>query len=164
MAAFVFNTPLMEETEMTSDQEYEDDVSIPDYLTEEKKEWFTHFVIWQRKTYRSLGSKLDPDKVHLIEPTSEKEARYLNFFMFHDKYMGKRCDFETAEQWKKEYSHMVCPGTDHDFHRLASMFTQLGPGYFKDNSDVKGKTQEELELLKERPWRPYPTYNDDDCN
>ena len=85
MAAFVFNTPLIEETQMTSDQEHEDDVSMPDCLAEDKKEWFTHFVIWQRKTYRSLGSKLDPDKVHQIEPTSEKEAGYLNFLMFHDK-------------------------------------------------------------------------------
>ena len=138
-------------------EEEDDDVSVPDYMLDDQKLRFTAFVKWYRTNYHALGSKLDPDNVEQLQPSNGMEAAFLNFLMFYDKYYSKRAPFEWAERNKREHPFMAGPGTDYDFHALAGIYVQYDADYFVDNTDVKGKTKEELAILQERPWKPYPT-------
>ena len=141
----------------------DDDISIPEWgVTDETKPWFVAFVKWIREKYYCLGSRLDPDNLQNLVPANETEAIYLNFLKFYDKYYSTRSPFKWAQKIKFEEPTCVAGGTDIDFHYLATIFVRHGPDYFVDNSDVKGKTQEELEQLRERPWRPYPSGGDSD--
>ena len=144
-----------EASEKSEDEYDDDDISIPGTIAGEEIEWFADFVRWQRKNYRALKSKLDPGEIHKMKPRSDSEAGYLNFLMYYDKYYSKRLTYEDAEKAKVNYPHLKGAGTDDYFHHLAWIFTKHKPVYFVNNSDVKGRTPEELERLKERPSRPY---------
>ena len=143
----------------------DDDISIPDKIEDENRDSFAAFVSWIRKNYYAFGSNLDPGNVQNMKPTSAQEATFLNFLMFYDKYYSTRTPFKCAQQYKHQHpENLAAPGTDIDFHWLARIYVQYGSDYFMDNTDVKGKTQEELQSLRERPWRPYPSGGDSDID
>ena len=126
-----------------------DTVLIPE-ITEEQKPWFISFVKWFRT---NNGAKLDPDNLCKVQPVNETEAIFLNFLKFFDKYIVKR---HTAEEVKisKERFNERNLDTDFEFHTLAKTFVHYGPTYFVNNSDVKGKTQAELQRMqKAKKWK-----------
>ena len=129
----------------------DNDVTIPDHLTDKQKKWFEAFVRWYRKNY---SPKLDPKNIPNITAKTPTEAIFLNFLHFSDKYISERCTFHECEALKRHHPNSVTftPGTDQEFHALANIFMCYGPRYFVDNTDVKGKTKQELEHLKTRPW------------
>ena len=127
------------------------EIDVPDDLSSQQQEWFAAFVSWYRSNY---GSKLDPDNVHKIKPTSAKEGIFLNFLHFHDKYISKRCTFLETEIFRRMHpkTNFPTPGTDEEFHYLAKVFIHYGPEYFVNNSDFKGKSKRELKDLQKKSW------------
>ena len=141
----------------------EDDVSLPDDYAEDKQAWFVAFVRWHRMAYHSQKSKLDPKRINLIEPGNEAEDIFLNFLKYYDKYVFTRDNYARAERKKMEEEHPIHAGTDYDHHSLAMSFIWYGgPDYFRGNSDVKGKSKEELIALQNIPV--YPDFSDIDSD
>ena len=132
----------------------DDDVSVPDEISDFQKEWFVAFVKWYRVKYQVLTSKLDFDKIDQLKPEDQTESIFLNFLMFYDKHYLQRATFEVAERDKADHPFMCGTGTDHNFHALGNIFIQYGPNYFLNNTDLKGKTKEEPGGSKERLLRP----------
>ena len=126
----------------------DEDVHIPDTMTDDEKVWFYTFVNWYKKHY---SPQLDPDNIPNIIPRTSTEAILLNYLQFHDKYIDKRCTFEERNIIKCHQSDSVI-GSDKEIHTYAYLFTRYGPNYFIDNTDVRGKTEQELEYLKTKPW------------
>ena len=128
-----------------------EDVVIPDTVTEEQKPWFVSFVKWYKKNY---GTKLDPDNLCKVKPVNETEAIFLNFLKFFDKNITQRVSAEELKIFHEKHPMTIIPiGTDSEFRCLAKTFLHFGPAYFVNNSDVKGKTQSELERMqKAKKW------------
>ena len=127
-----------------------DEVLIPEGVTEEQKPWFVSFVKWYKT---NNGAKLDPDNLCKVKPVNEAEATFLNFLKFFDKYIAKRASAEEIEIFKQRF-HDLPTGTEFEFHTLAKTFVHYGPTYFVNNSDVKGKTQAELQRMqKAKEWK-----------
>ena len=138
----------------------DDDISTPHKLTDKGKVWCEAFVSWCKK---HLSSQLDPDVIPNITPRTATEAIFLNYLQFHDKYLGGRATFEEREIFKRLYPNKPCAfGTDKEIHAYACMFMCYGPPYFIDNTDVKGKTKQELEYLKTKPWLKKLTSENED--
>ena len=149
-----------EDCPTTNGSNDDDDVSVPDDLSDFKKQWFVSFVKWHKTKCYVLASRLDSDKIDQLKAESLSESIFLNFLMFHDKCHFQRANFEVAERDKVDHPFMCGTGTDHNFHSLGNIFIQYGPHYFVDNTDVKGRTKEELAELRERPWKPHPSGDD----
>ena len=128
-----------------------EDLVIPDTITEEQKPWFVSFIKWYKTNY---GAKLDPDNLCNVKPVNETEAIFLNFLKFYDKYIAQRASAEEIRIFKEIFPINNVPiGTDFEFCVLAKTFLHFGPAYFVNNSDVKGKTQSELERMqKAKEW------------
>ena len=132
-----------------------DEVLIPDGVTEEQKPWFVSFVKWIK---RNCGAKLDPDNRCKVKAVNETEAAFLNFLKFFDKYIAKRTSAEQVKILKERFDdpHVGTEliGTDFEFYMLAKAFVHYGAAYFVNNSDVKGKTQAELQgMQKAKEWK-----------
>ena len=131
-------------------QSTDDEISTPSGLTAIGKAWYEAFVSWHKQ---HLSPQLDPDNIPNITPRTETESIFLNCLQFHDKYLGGRSSFEDREIHKCLYPNKPYAfGTDKEIHAYAYMFMSYGPPYFIDNTDVKGKTKQELEQLKTKPW------------
>ena len=128
-----------------------DDLVITDTIAEEQKPWFVSFVKWYKTNH---GAKLDPDNLWKVNPANETEAIFLNFLKFYDKCIAQRVSVEEAKIFNEFYPNDNIPiGTDVEFHNLAKAFLHFGPAHFVNNSDVKGKTQSELERMqKAKEW------------
>ena len=127
-----------------------DEIPAPHNLTAKGKEWYEAFVSWYKK---HLSPQLDPDNIPYVTPRTATESIFLNYLQFHDKYLGGRPSFEERENLKRLYPNGdVAIGSDKEIHAYAYMFMSYGPPYFIHNTDVKGKTKQELEYLKTKPW------------
>ena len=118
-------------------------------------------MTWYRKNY---GSWLDPQNVPNIMPRNQTEAIFLNYLQFHDKCISERCSFDESEIFKFlcAKGNYPIPGSDAEFHNLGQLFIQYGPQYFIDNTDVKGKTKQELAYLRTKPWVEYTCVTDNE--
>ena len=134
--------------------DWEDVVVIPDTVTEEQKPWFVSFVTWYKKNY---GTKLNPDNLCKVKPVNETEAIFLNFLKFFDKYIAQRVSFEELKIFHETHPMTIIPlGTDSEFRCLAKTFLHFGPAHFVNNSDLKGKTQSELQRMQEaKEWTTF---------
>ena len=81
-------------------QSNDEDVYIPDTMTDEEKEWFNAFV----KYKKHYSPQLDPENIPKIIPRTATEAIFLNYLQFHDKYIDKRCTFEERNVMKRHHS------------------------------------------------------------
>ena len=85
---------------------------------------------------------------------NKTEATLLNFLKFFDKCIAQRVSTEELKIFHEKHPMTIIPiGTDSEFRCLAKTFLHFGPAYFVNNSDVKGKTQSELERMqKAKEW------------